>query len=88
MDGELVSIDFEPIGKRIEAKVGQSLLEAAHMAGIDLVVVCGGAGTCGQCQVQAVTGQLDAPNKVECSFFSEEMLEKGWRLACQTKIRG
>ena len=88
MESELVSIDFEPIGKRINAQVGQTLLEAAHAAGIELVAVCGGAGTCGQCQVQLVTGTMDPPNKVEGSFFTDEMLEKGWRLACQTKIRG
>ena len=88
MDGELVSIDFEPIGKRIHAQVGQTLLEAAHVAGIDLVAVCGGAGTCGQCQVQLVTGEMDPPNMVERSFFNDEMIEKGWRLACQTTVRG
>lgn len=88
MNSEAAAIDFEPIGKRINAQVGQTLLEAAHAAGIDLVAVCGGAGTCGQCQVQLVTGKMDAPNMVEQTFFSGEMLEKGWRLACQTTIRG
>ena len=88
MNDEFVNIDFEPIGKRIQANVGQNLLEAAHAAGIDLVAVCGGAGTCGQCQIQLVGGITAPPNIVERSFFSSEMLEKGWRLACQTTIHG
>lgn len=87
MSDEYVKIDFEPIGKRIDAKIGITLLEAAHNAGIDLVAICGGAGSCGQCQVQLIMEKLEPPNMVEQSFFSADMLEKGWRLACQTTIR-
>lgn len=81
-------IDFEPIGKRIEAEAGITILEAAHSAGIDLVAVCGGAGSCGQCQVQIISDQLPSPNLIEQSVFNSEMLSKGWRLACQTIIQG
>ena len=86
MTKELIKIDFEPIGKRIEAQKGTTLLEAAHNAGIDLVAVCGGAGSCGKCQVQLITDKLPPPNAVEQSFFTIDLLEKGWRLACQTEI--
>lgn len=88
MSAEKVKIDFEPIGKRIEAEAGITILEAAHAAGIDLVAVCGGAGSCGQCQVQIINNQLPTPNSVEKAIFSSEMLSKGWRLACQTIIHG
>ncbi len=82
----LCKVDFEPIGKRIDAAKGNTLLDAARAAGIDLVAVCGGAGTCQQCQVQIIDGKTDAPNGIERDVFSSEMLEKGWRLACQTIV--
>jgi uncharacterized 2Fe-2S/4Fe-4S cluster protein (DUF4445 family) len=86
MSTNFVTIDFEPIGKRVDAGVGSSILEAAHSAGIDLTAVCGGAGTCLQCQVQVIAGQLALPNSVEKSVFSDAMIQEGWRLACQTAI--
>lgn len=86
MSSENIKIDFEPIGKRIDVTEGITILEAAHNAGIDLVAVCGGAGTCGQCKVQVIGDHLTSPNSVEKSCFSAEMLSNGWRLACQTTI--
>jgi ferredoxin len=80
-------IDLEPIGKRIEAEAGITILEAAHSAGIDLVAVCGGAGSCGQCQVQIISDQLPSPNLIEQSVFNSEMLSKGWRLAVKPSFR-
>jgi len=88
MSADKVKIDFEPIGKRIEAKVGTTILETAHSAGIDLVAVCGGAGSCGQCQVQIISRELPPPNSIEINVLSSEMLLKGWRLACQSIIQG
>lgn len=88
MSAKKVRIDFEPIGKRIEVEAGITILEAAHSAGIDLVAVCGGAGSCGQCQVQIISDHLAPPNSIERTTFTSEMLSKGWRLACQTIIRG
>jgi len=87
MSSENKKIDFEPIGKRIDVSDVTTILEAAHLAGIDLVAVCGGAGSCGQCQVQIISDHLPPPNSIEKSFFSSEKLSNGWRLACQTTIR-
>jgi uncharacterized 2Fe-2S/4Fe-4S cluster protein (DUF4445 family) len=82
------SIDFEPLGKRVEAHPGETLLEAARAAGIDLVAVCGGEGTCGQCRVQLIHAQLGRPTLVEEAEFTPAELAAGWRLACQTEITG
>lgn len=87
MSTKLYTIDFEPIGKRIVVPQGSSILDAARSAGIDLVAVCGGAGTCRQCQVQIIQGHIGLPNSIERKAFSESLLKDGWRLACQSEIQ-
>ena len=79
-------LDFEPIGKRVEMEAGVTILDAAREAGIEIVSVCNGAGTCGQCQVQIKNLPLDPPTLIDQEFFSEDQLASGWRLACQSVI--
>ena len=43
---------FLPSGTKIDATVGETILEAARRAGLALESPCGGHGTCGKCQVQ------------------------------------
>jgi uncharacterized 2Fe-2S/4Fe-4S cluster protein (DUF4445 family) len=77
------SIDFEPIGRRVEIHEGESLLSAAQTAGVQIISLCGGVGSCDSCQVRLVFGELSPPTLVEQTLFSEEDLSKGYRLACQ-----
>jgi len=81
-------IDFQPVGKRVDVPVGESLLEAAIQAGIDLASACGGRGTCGQCRIQILKGAVSPPNASELDLFSELELEAGHRLACCTQAEG
>lgn len=80
-------IDFEPIGRRVEAAPGQTLLDAARQAGVELVAVCGGGGTCGTCRVRLVQGQLSAPSTAELDLLSPDERLDGLRLACQAVPR-
>jgi uncharacterized 2Fe-2S/4Fe-4S cluster protein (DUF4445 family) len=79
------TIDFEPIGRRVEITPGESLLEAAQSAGIELVSICGGKGSCGGCRVRVMSGKLSSPTPDEESVFTPKELEEGYRLACQAK---
>ena len=79
------TIDFEPIGRRVEISPGESLLEAAHSAGVELVSICGGKGSCDGCRVRVMSGKLSSPTFEEESFFTPIELEEGYRLACQAK---
>lgn len=50
-------VDFEPVGRRVEARTGQSLLEVARESGLGLgaggvTAPCGGKGLCGRCRVR------------------------------------
>lgn len=76
-------IDFQPIGKRVDIALGQSLLEAARQAGVELVAVCGGAGTCGTCRVRLMSGALSDVTPDE--EFLLGGLRNGHRLACQAQ---
>jgi uncharacterized 2Fe-2S/4Fe-4S cluster protein (DUF4445 family) len=78
-------INFEPIGRRVDIAPGESLLEAAHSAGVELVSICGGKGSCDGCRVRVISGKLSSPTLEEKSFFTPIELEDGYRLACQAK---
>ena len=87
MSEQKLKVDFEPLGKRVEIKPGQTLLDAARQAGLPLTSDCGGAGSCGQCQVIARDQQgLGRLSLVEEAMLSEQELAAGYRLACQTEV--
>jgi uncharacterized 2Fe-2S/4Fe-4S cluster protein (DUF4445 family) len=81
---ELLRVDLEPTGRRAEIRTGCSLLDATQSAGIELVALCGGAGTCGTCRVRLVDGASSPPTLDERATLSAEELAAGDRLACQT----
>ncbi len=72
---------FLPEGKVGKARAGQSLLEAASLAGILLPRSCNGKGSCGQCKVRVTSGKVST--KFWGSLSSSEINE-GYCLACQT----
>jgi uncharacterized 2Fe-2S/4Fe-4S cluster protein (DUF4445 family) len=82
---ETFTIDFEPLGLRGEARLGQTLLDAARAAGVGLASVCGGVGTCEECRLRLVAGKLTLPTLVEQAVLSEGDLAAGFRLACQAE---
>jgi uncharacterized 2Fe-2S/4Fe-4S cluster protein (DUF4445 family) len=83
---DLFEIDFEPIGKRVDVAVDSDLLDAARQAGIGLVSVCGGEGTCGRCRVVIMSGEVSAPVAADRRFLSQLELTSGQRLACRCHI--
>jgi uncharacterized 2Fe-2S/4Fe-4S cluster protein (DUF4445 family) len=83
MTEELLTIDFEPLGRRAQVPQGTTLLEAARQAGVGLSAVCGGSGTCGDCRVRIVAGEVSPPTEAE-----DEAVTEGLRLACQTRVLG
>lgn len=78
-------IDFEPVGRRGDCAADASLLDAAQQLGVALISLCGGAGTCGRCKVQVLSGEVSPPTASEREMLSAKELEQGYRLACQTQ---
>ncbi|MGB3712889.1 MAG: ASKHA domain-containing protein [Candidatus Promineifilaceae bacterium] len=85
-DGDIeMQVDIEPIGRRINVLSGMNLFEASREAGIELVSLCGGIGSCDSCRIQLISGKLTDPTIEEEAVFSSFDLEQGWRLACQSE---
>lgn len=81
-----VEVILQPIGRRVSVPAGTNLLEAARLAGVDLVAICGGEGTCGGCRIRPVTGQLSRLTLTEQAELSDADQAAGYRLACQTEV--
>jgi uncharacterized 2Fe-2S/4Fe-4S cluster protein (DUF4445 family) len=78
-----LSVDFQPIGKRAYITPGETVLDASQSSGVGLASVCGGSGTCEECKIIIISGSLIPPTKLEEISISSDLMEAGWRLACQ-----
>jgi uncharacterized 2Fe-2S/4Fe-4S cluster protein (DUF4445 family) len=78
-----IYIDMEPVGRRVRIEAGSTLLAGAQKAGVELIAICGGSGTCNSCLVRLVSGELSPPTLVETEALDREEIEAGYRLACQ-----
>ncbi|MBW2683478.1 MAG: 2Fe-2S iron-sulfur cluster binding domain-containing protein, partial [Deltaproteobacteria bacterium] len=77
------SIKFLPHERTISVPAGESLLRAALEAGVHINASCGGEGVCGKCRVLVEEGEV---SEGLSERLSKEDIEKGYRLACLTKI--
>src|SRR4030042_4068952 len=78
-------VAFLPDQKESEVTEGSTLFEAAEKAGVYLNSLCGGEGVCGKCRVQITKGNAKT-DKHSLVFFSKEEVQKGYVLACQTRV--
>jgi len=79
-------VTVQPQGKMLSVLPGTTVIEAVASIGITIDTPCGGAGTCGKCRVQITDGVCPA-SAADQAVFSNEELQDGWRLACQTSVR-
>ncbi len=78
-------IDFEPVGKRVSLSNDQTLMDAALLAGLDLITSCNGLGVCASCKVTIVRGTASGLTAQELNKLSASEINAGIRLACQVK---
>ena len=52
--------------------------------------LCGGRAQCGTCRIRIIEGaeNLTRPNTLEKERLGEELINQGYRLACQTHTVG
>ncbi|MCW8930224.1 MAG: 2Fe-2S iron-sulfur cluster-binding protein [Gammaproteobacteria bacterium] len=64
---------------------GQTLLKNLLLNNITPFSKCGGKAICGLCRVQVLSGKqyCNKPVIEETNILSNELIEEGWRLACQ-----
>jgi len=84
-----------PDGIVIEAEEGQTIMDAAHDAGLYWPTTCGGEGTCTTCACAVEEGatNLDPMGRAEHKTLAEdrsevELANGRIRLACQARVRG
>jgi len=80
---KLLHVALEGPGLEIQVAPGVSLLDAVRSAGLALDSECGSRGTCGECRVRFLEG-TPPPTVEDAALLSQEELDEGWRLACQT----
>jgi len=80
-------ITFQPSGKTIKARLGQSLLHAAGAARVSITQRCGGKAACLMCKVIVKEGVLSIPTEQERLKIGDKELAAGTRLSCQAKVQ-
>lgn len=71
----------------IHTNAGQTLLNALTSNSIPIPSPCGGKATCKQCKVQILEG-ASLPLQTDIDTFTKRQLKEGWRLSCQSKVKG
>ncbi|MBU1171651.1 MAG: DUF4445 domain-containing protein [Proteobacteria bacterium] len=76
-------VSFLPHNKEIEIESGETIIRAAMNAGVHVNASCGGEGVCGKCRVMIEQGDVKGESS---SMLTMEDFDKGYRLACLSKI--
>ncbi len=84
MSGTVV---FQPHGRSTEVEAGETLLEAARRAGVEIESTCGGELRCGRCRVVVLEGSehLSPAEGEELELLRDAM---DMRLACSARVQG
>lgn len=72
----------------ISIHAGQTILEAAHAAGLDVAATCGARGRCRDCRVKILKGDVSPPTLQDTIQLGREAVHEHFRLACQTRVAG
>ena len=81
----LHTVFFDTASVSVQVKTGTLLSDAAQRAGLDLNQPCGGQGRCGRCALLITEGTVRRRSTIR---LSEEDLDKGYALACQSVVEG
>ncbi len=76
-------VEFFPHQREITVEEGETLIRAAMEAGVHINASCGGEGVCGKCRVLIEEGEVEGGITEK---LSQEDVDKGYRLACQSKV--
>ena len=91
----MATVIVNPDGITFEAKAGQTIMDAAHKAGLFWPTTCGGQGICTTCTcvVDAGAENLDQMGRSELKTLTADLPEptvraRRLRLACQARVMG
>ncbi|NOR76592.1 MAG: DUF4445 domain-containing protein [Draconibacterium sp.] len=79
-----VNITLQPLGEVISVNQGTPLIDVLHEFGVEFP--CGGKGTCGNCKVKLLEGELEV-DTVQQQKLDKLNLTDNWRLACKCNAK-
>ena len=72
--------------RTVSATRGETLLDTAHRAGVEITATCGKRGRCRSCRCKVVSGTLPPPSVADNVQLGHEEVRERFRLACQTRL--
>ena len=91
----MATVIVNPDGISFDAEAGQTIMDAAHNAGLFWPTTCGGQGICTTCActVEAGAENLDHMGRSELKTLAADLPEAAvrsgrLRLACQARVTG
>lgn len=76
-------VKFLPDGKETKIEADETLLDAAHRAGLYVNSICGGDGICGKCRLIIKEGKV---KEKPTNLLDRDDILKGYVLACETTV--
>ena len=90
MSDAVTVVFVDPEGKSAERSRrvarGETFLEAAQSAGLDVQATCGARGRCRSCRIQVLQGDLPPPTIMDEVQLGHDEVHERFRLSCQTKV--
>ncbi|MGD2296016.1 MAG: ASKHA domain-containing protein [Candidatus Aminicenantes bacterium] len=83
-DKETVNVRFLPFETEISVGEGSTLLDALKKANLPIKSSCGGVGTCRECLMRIVEGDIA---ETTSAGLPADIVSQGFVLACQAKIK-
>jgi len=77
-------ITFQPSGITLDVQANTTLLDAARSASVEIDAPCGGKGTCGNCAVRIVSGQVDCES---LGVLTQAEIDQGFVPTCRASTR-
>ena len=77
---------FQPGNTHVDIQPGQTVLEGARQADVEIVATCGGKGLCRSCRIQVLEGELTPPTPEEQQRLGTQELRQHFRLACHARV--
>lgn len=76
--------------EQVEAKQGETLLQAARRHGSHVWFLCDGRGICQTCECRVISGagNLSELSELERTGLGDERRRRGYRLGCQARLVG
>jgi uncharacterized 2Fe-2S/4Fe-4S cluster protein (DUF4445 family) len=85
------TITFASTAKKLQerqctAARGETLIEVARRAGIEISATCGGRGRCRSCRVKILKGEVPPPTIMDRVQLGLDAVQEHFRLSCQTRV--